>query len=122
MKEARKKEAFEKAKKAIIEHKLIFIEDIIAMIAIAKSTFYDYFPLDSNESNDLRQMLDENRINTKVKMRAKWEESESAALQMGLYKLLSTEEELKRLAMVYNDHTTGGDKLSFKFDMPTKEE
>src|SRR5690554_5471210 len=107
MKEARKAEAFEKAKKAIVEHKLIFIEDIVAMIAIAKSTFYDYFPPNSNESNELRQMLDENRINTKVKMRAKWEDSESAALQMGLYKLLSTEEELKRLAMVYNDHTTG---------------
>jgi hypothetical protein len=44
-------------------------------------------------------------------MRSKWYKSNAPALQMALMKLIATPEELRKLSMQYNDHTTGGDKI-----------
>jgi hypothetical protein len=93
---------FEQAKEVIIKNNLIFIEDIVAFLPIAKKTFYEYFPIDSNESNDLKGLLDTNKVTLKVSMRSKWYESDSPALQMGLMKLLSNSEELRKLSMTHN--------------------
>lgn len=102
---------FEKAKKAIVDNNLYFIEDIVAYIAIAKSTFYDYYPIGSNESNELKELLEVNRINGKVKMRKNWLASENATLQIGLYKLIGTTEERKKLSQTHQDITTKGNKV-----------
>ena len=103
---------FNDAKQLITEHGLFFIEDIVALLPIAKSTFYEYFPIDSNESNELKALLDEVKTDLKVKMRSKWYKSDAPALQMALMKLISTPEELKKLAMNYTDITTGGEKIN----------
>ena len=90
---------FEQAKAVIVEKKLFFIEDIVALLPCAKPTFYDFFPPDSNELNELKGLLETNRVELKVSMRSKWYKSNSPALQMGLMKLLSTDEELRKLSM-----------------------
>lgn len=95
---------FEQAKEVIIKKNLLFIEDIVAFLPIAKKTFYEYFPLDSNESNELKELLETNKINIKVSMRSKWYESDNATLQMGLMKLISTNEELRKLSMNTQSH------------------
>jgi hypothetical protein len=103
---------FEQAKEMIVKHKLFFIEDIVAFLPIAKKTFYEYFPLDSNESNELKELLEQNRVTLKVSMRSKWYKSNAPALQMALMKLIATPEELKKLSMQFiesenkNDNTT----------------
>ena len=56
-----KTEIFETAKKKIVEHKLFFVEDIVAFLPISKITFYEFFPLESNESNELKELLEQNR-------------------------------------------------------------
>lgn len=102
----------EKAIKAIKEHNLIFVEDICAMIGIAKSTFYEHFTIGSDDSNYLNNLLEENKIALKVGLRKKWFDSDNATTQMALYKLCSTPEEHKKLQQNYTDHTTNGDSIN----------
>jgi hypothetical protein len=94
-----KKKIFEQAKEAIVKHKLFFVEDIVAFLPCAKPTFYDFFPPDSNELNELKALLETNRTTLKVSMRSKWYTSNAPALQMALMKLIATPDELRKLSM-----------------------
>lgn len=96
-----KKKIFEQAKEVIVKHKLFFIEDIVAFLPISKKTFYEYYPIQSDESNELKEMLETNRTELKVSMRSKWYKSNAPALQMALMKLIATPDELKKLSMQY---------------------
>jgi hypothetical protein len=107
-----KNKIFEQSKELITKHRLFFIEDIVSLLPISKPTFYEYFPLESNELNELKGLLDEVKTELKVSMRSKWYKSDAPALQMALMKLISTPEELKKLAMNYTDITTGGEKIN----------
>lgn len=95
---------FEQAKEMIVKHKLFFVEDIVAFLPISKPTFYDYFKPDSNEFNELRELLEVNRTTVKVSLRKKWYDSDNATLQMGLMKLVATPEEHKRLSQTFVDN------------------
>lgn len=106
-----KTEIFETAKKKIVEHKLFFVEDIVAFLPISKKTFYEYFPVESDECNELKELLNQNKTELKVSMRSKWYKSNAPALQMALMKLICTDEERKKLAMQYTDLTSGGEKI-----------
>ena len=94
---------FEQAKEAILENKLFFIEDVVAFLPIAKKTYYEYFPLDSDESNELKELLEVNKIAIKSSMRSKWYKSTAPALQLALYKLIAMPEELRALQMNYTE-------------------
>jgi hypothetical protein len=98
-----KKKIFEQAKEMIVKHKLFFIEDIVAFIPISKPTFYEYFPIESNEVNELKELLHLNRTELKVSMRSKWYKSNAPALQMALMKLIANEDELRKLSISYID-------------------
>jgi hypothetical protein len=107
-----KNEIFEKAKQAIIDNNLYFIEDVVAFLPIVKVTFYDYFKVDSDEMNDIKELLDNNKISTKVKLRKKLGEGDKAAEILALYKLIATDEERKALSMQHIDHTTKGEVVN----------
>ena len=96
-----KTKIFEQAKEAIVKHKLFFVEDVVAFIPCSKQTFYDYYPVNSDELDTLKTMLEINRTTLKVSMRSKWYTSNAPALQMALMKLISTPEELKKLSMTF---------------------
>lgn len=97
---------------AIKEHKLFFIDDIVAYLPCTTSTFYEKFPTKSDKSEHLKELLESNRITEKVSMRKKWKDSDNATLQMGLMKLICNNEERKNLSQSYQDHTTKGKPLS----------
>jgi len=86
----------EQAKEMIVKHKLFFIDDIIAFLPIAKSTFYEW---KMEQSDDLKALLEKNRTELKVSMRSKWYTSNAPALQMALMKLIASPEELRKLSM-----------------------
>jgi wyosine [tRNA(Phe)-imidazoG37] synthetase (radical SAM superfamily) len=90
---------FEQAKEVTVGKKLFFIEDIVALLPCDKTTFYRFFETESNEYNELKELLETNRVELKVSMRSKWYKSNSPALQMALMKLLSNETELRKLSM-----------------------
>ena len=94
---------FEQAKEVIVKNKLFFVEEIVAFLPISKKTFYEFFPLESNESNDLKELLETNRTELKVSMRSKWYKSNAPALQMALMKLIATPEELRKLSMQHSE-------------------
>lgn len=101
-----------KAIEAIKKNKLIFIEDVCAMTGVSKFTFYEKFPITSNDYHELSRLLDENKISLKVALRKKWFDSDNPTTQMALYKLCSTKEEHMKLQQNYTDHTTDGGKIS----------
>jgi hypothetical protein len=98
-----KQKIFEQAKEMIVKHKLFFVDDIIAFLPCNKTTFYDFFPIDSNQSNELKELLNANRTELKVSMRSKWYKSNAPALQMALMKLIANEDELRKLSISYID-------------------
>jgi hypothetical protein len=97
-----KNKIFEQSKELIVKNRLFFIEDIVSLLPISKPTFYEYFPLESNELNELKGLLDEVKTELKVSMRSKWYKSEAPALQIALMRLISTGEELRKLSMTHN--------------------
>ena len=101
-----------KAIEAIEKNKLIFVEDICAYIGINKTTYYVHFPIDSNDNNELSELLEKNKIALKVGMRKKWYDSENATMQMALYKLCSTDIEHKKLQQNYTDVTSKDEKIN----------
>lgn len=105
---------FKQAKEVIVKNKLFFIEDIVAFLPISKPTFYEFFKIDSNEFNELKDLLDQNRVEIKVSMRSKWYKSENATLQLALMKLIGTDEEAHRLngSSQKIDATTNGKDIN----------
>jgi len=92
---AYKKEDLEKQALAAIEkHNLMFVSDVTAYLPCSSSTFY---AKNLEKSEAIKESLEQNRIKTKNGMRAKWYKSESATLQIALYKLIGTDEEAHRL-------------------------
>ena len=104
-----RKKIFEQAKEMIVKHKLFFIDDIVAFLPIYSSTFYAW---ELEKSEELKELLNQNRTELKVSMRSKWYKSNAPALQMALMKLIATPEELKKLSMSHNDITSGGEKIN----------
>ena len=107
-----KNKIFEQAKQQVKEHSLYFIEDVVAFLPISKPTFYEFFPVDSNEFNDIKELLENNKISTKVKLRKKLGEGDKASEILALYKLIATDEERKALSMQHIDHTTKGEQIN----------
>jgi len=64
------------------------------------------------QSEELKELLEQNRVELKVSMRSKWYKSNSPALQMALMKLIANKDELKRLSMQYSDVTTNGNEIN----------
>ena len=84
---------------AIEKYKLFFIEDVVAYLPCDKSTFYAH---KLHESNTIKEALLTVKTNIKVSMRSKWYLSEQPTLQLALMKLISSEEELRKLSMSHN--------------------
>lgn len=98
----KKAQIFEQAKQVISEHNLFFIEDIVAWLPISKPTFYEYFPVDSNELNTLKNMVADNKIKTKSGIRAKLYKEKGTSL-IALYKMICTDDERKALSLTYQE-------------------
>lgn len=93
-----KKKIFEQAKEAIVKNKLFFIDDIIAYLPCSRSTFYEW---EMEKSDELKELLNQNRTTLKVSLRSKWYTSNAPALQMALMKLIASPEELRKLSMTH---------------------
>jgi hypothetical protein len=109
-----KNKLYDQAKEAIEEHNLFSVEDIVAYLPCSKPTFYDHFPLDSDELNGLKDMLERNKIKTKSSIREKLRKSDKAAELLALYRLIATPDEHKRLNQSYIDHKHGADDETIK--------
>lgn len=110
-----KLQLFEQAKLEAENKKCFFIEQLVSFLPIGKPTFYEYFPIGSNEMNAIKEILERNKIAVKSAMYNKWFKSNAPALQIALMKLIASDEEAHRLNGTKQevDHTSKGDKISF---------
>ena len=114
---------FEQYENDIVEcikkHNIFTIEMIFTFYSgISRSQFYE---LSLNKSDTIKNTLDDNKNRTKHSMLSKWYKSDNATLQMGLMKLIGTDEERKKLSQNHTDHTTGGEKLINKMEVIFKD-
>ena len=100
------------------------MDDIVAFLPCSNSTFYDFFPANSEELDELKELLNQNRTTLKVSMRSKWYTSNAPALQMALMKLIATPEELKKLSMQFieSENKNTNFDISKIYDKETPEE
>jgi len=89
--------------KVIENNSLLFIEDVVAYLGISRTTFYDYFPLNSDRMNTIKTMLESNKVSMKVALREKMFRSKNSTLNLALYKLICSDDERKLLSMKYVD-------------------
>ena len=116
-----RKKIFEQAKEQIVSKRLIFVEEVVAFIGISKPTFYEFYPVDSNEFNELKSLIETNKISLKTSLRKKWYDSDNATLQMGLMKLIASPEEHRRLSQTHQEHS-GEIKTGIAIENLTTEE
>jgi len=92
---AQKQQILTKAIAQAKKHNLYFISDVIAYLPISRQTFYDW---EFDESDKLKEILQNNKIIVKVALRKKWQESDNATLNIALYKLVGSNKERRMLA------------------------
>ena len=101
-----KNKIYEQAEEAIKKNNLFFVEDIVAFLPCCKKTFYEFFPIESNELHKLKDLLEDNKIKTKSSIRAKLWKSNRASELLALYRLIATPEEHQKLNQSYVEQTT----------------
>jgi len=90
-----KKDIEKKALDAITKYKLIWVEEVVHYLPVSKRTFYNYR---LHEMQTIKDAIEKNRVDLKVSLRQKWYQSDNATLQMGLMKLIGSEDEAARLS------------------------
>jgi hypothetical protein len=103
---------YEKAIKAIKENDIYFIDDLSTYLPCTRKTFYEHFPAESDNLHNIKELLGDNVIKTKQKLKKKWKKSDNPSMSISLYKLLGTNEERRKLSQSFQDHTSGGDKIT----------
>ena len=111
-----KKKILKDALELIEKHHLVFIDDVVGLLPISKPTFYSFFSIDSDELNNIKSLLDKNRISMKSNMRKKWYQSENATLQVALMKLIATDDEAARLSGTPREQKQSKDELVIKWN------
>lgn len=89
------------------EHQLVTMLDVINLLPIKRSSFYNKFPAGSAFHEQIAEALERNKIVTRADLRKRWAESDNPALQIALYKLIANKEELGRLGV--NPVSANGD-------------
>ena len=107
---------FEQAKKEIVKNEIVFIDELVSYLPVSRSTFYTYFPADSDNLDILKGLIEENKISIKSTMRKKWLKSDAPALQISLYKLLATDDEMSRLTINKVEAKVDVTEVRFEFD------
>ena len=90
-----KSELIRLALEAIDKHQLVFIDEVVTFLPCTRATFYNH---QLDKLDEIKDALNNVRVNTKTQLRNKWRDSDNAALQIGLMKLMATDEERKRLS------------------------
>lgn len=100
-----KKKIYQQALSDAETYHFFFIDDLVAWLGISRTTFYNFFPPESDKLNTIKQRLEKNKLSTKHQIRQRWSNSANPSEQIALYKLIATPEERKMLAANYIEVT-----------------
>ena len=109
------KELERKALEAIKEHKLMFMEHVIAYLPCGRTIFYEH---KLNETDTIKKAIEENRVSKKVEMLNNWVTANSApVLQIAAMKMISSDEEAHRLNGTKREIKHDTKQKSFKVEV-----
>ena len=91
---------------AIIDNNLMFQEEVFTFVGFSRATFFNY-GLDKLDS--IKKALNDNRIKTKHSLKAKWYKSDNPTVQIALYKLIGSEDEVHRLSGTKTEQKHSGE-------------
>ena len=118
-----RKKIFEEAKKIAKDKKCFFIEQLVSFLPLCKTTFYEFYKDGSNELNEIKEILESNKVEVKSAMYNKWFKSDNPTLQVALMKLIATEDQVHRLNGSRQEIKTTELKPIFKqLDLSVKED
>ncbi len=119
----KKTKMIEEAKVVIERERLFFVDDIIAFLPVSKSWWYKAFPVGGKVSDELKEILDNNKVVTKSAIRKKLYKSDKASELLSLYRQICTPQERQDLNQQYIDHKIAGKAVTgFNFIEPTVED
>lgn len=87
---------------AIEKNNLMFQSDILAYVPFSEKTFYNQ---KLQEVQPIKRALEDNRIKTKNSLKAKWYLSDNPTVQIALFKLIGSEDEVHRLSGTKHEQT-----------------
>ncbi|MCK5643585.1 MAG: hypothetical protein KAJ19_22490 [Gammaproteobacteria bacterium] len=91
----KKEDLIKQSLEAIKNNNLMYQEDIYAFVGFSKQTYYTH---NLDKLDVIKKELNDNRIKTKHSLKAKWYKSDNPTVQIALYKLIGTEDEVHRLS------------------------
>lgn len=109
--------------KAIDDNKLKHFSHIESFIEPSLKTLKEW-NWDNGECSEcatIKRKLIINKIEAKIKMSNKWENSDNPTLQIAAFKLIATDEERKCLSSTFIDHTSAGKELKSLTDTEREE-
>jgi hypothetical protein len=84
---------------------------------VSRTWFYENYPVDTDNYNTIKQYIDRNKISRKQQMMSNWFLSDAPTLQIGLMKLLGTQDE--RDALNNNVTIKAPEKETTEFEVRT---
>ena len=94
----KKQEIIDQCLEVLDNEIILFIEELVSFLPITKKTFYLW---KLHECDDIKNALQQSKINAKAKLRRNWMASENATLNVALYKLIADDEEHRKLSASY---------------------
>jgi hypothetical protein len=91
--------------RVIKENKVTFFDHCFGFTPFSRGTAYNH---KLHELDTIKDAIDKNKLSTKNVLINKWVTSDNATLNLAAYRLLSNEEEHKKLNQSYTDHSNQG--------------
>jgi len=105
-----KKKILKQALELIKEKQILDITELTALLPCHRATFYSFFPADSDELDNIKDLINTNKRIVCGSLKRKWIASENSTLQIAAYKLMGEDEEVHRLNGSKQETTLKGDK------------
>ena len=105
-----KKKIYKLAISTIEEKECLDITELIISLPCQRSTFYTFFPEDSDELDNLKELINVNKTKACGTLKRKWIKSDNPTLNIAAYKLMGSDEEVHRLNGSRTETTLKGDK------------
>jgi len=85
------------------------ISELCISLPFSSAHFYD---LELQKVESIKKAIDANKVKLKKGLKKNWKDSTNPTLQLAVFKLNATDEELKALSMAHADITSNGNSIN----------
>lgn len=102
------KKIYEEAIKVASKGGITTVDEVISFLSCEKSAFYAHFPNDSEELENIKEVIAIGKNKTKISIRKKLFDSGNPTALLALYRMICTDEERNAIVMTKADITSNG--------------